>query len=455
MESSNISANDTTISSSSLPDINLFFAISIPPIGFMTLFGNAAVMLAFWKVPGLKQKPSNLLILNLAVSDFIMGLTTLFLLLPYLILSYWPYGEIGCAIGVSLTHYISFVSLSTLCTISVDRVLLVSREYPKYMKIMSRRRVKIIIGLCWTIALSIIVLELSLWQKAKSMYAKAAEIDYNKTCVSPGKAVKAFSLFIFLVFSFIPVLIVAVLSVVFVCLLYRRLRNNQRRVSAVGNLFAEANVTGRRRVSTIGNLFAAVPNATGRRVGAIGNLFAELGATGQRLNTAGDNATTINPAGILTIPGVTGSITAQDLPSCSSSRLHSTNARDDVIVQDIALDPASAARGDVTTASNQQAATDHIGLSKHAVKHRYIKPAVTFAVLVFALGVCQTPYFAYIFVGAFCPSCVAGIDSMSRYILLLLLVSNSLLNPFLYAMTQKKIIRYYRGRLHNAFNCAR
>ena len=53
--------------------INIAYAIVVPIIIVIGTVFNLTTILAFWKMPGLRDKPSDLLILNLSVVDLITG----------------------------------------------------------------------------------------------------------------------------------------------------------------------------------------------------------------------------------------------------------------------------------------------------------------------------------------------------------------------------------------------
>ena len=68
------SANDTLVAKSEdKKSFNLFFAIFIPILCFLITIGNLGTIIAFWKLPSLRDKPSELLILSLSCADFITG----------------------------------------------------------------------------------------------------------------------------------------------------------------------------------------------------------------------------------------------------------------------------------------------------------------------------------------------------------------------------------------------
>ena len=210
------------------PDVNVFFAIFIPILSSLTVIGNVMIIVAFWKLPNLREKPSELLILNLSIVDLLTGLVVLPVQsLVYIIPGYWPLGEIGCRLqAISLQTNI-YASLFTLIGISTDRCLLVLKEYPVYLKMQSLNRIKITIAACWLAAFSAAMIEQILWNPAKSLDVTAALIDFRKTCLTPPRRLQGYTMTVFLVVYFGPVITVCGLSISFLYLLKRRLKKTK------------------------------------------------------------------------------------------------------------------------------------------------------------------------------------------------------------------------------------
>lgn len=322
--------------------INLFYAVFLPCLSAMTIAGNLAIIVAYYKVPGLREKPSDLLILNLAVTDLLQGVTMSVFTTPLYILGSWPYREFGCKVTVGLGDVTIVASLVTLGAISLDRMLLVSKEYPRYVKIQSRFRIKLTICLCWIIAGIPMVVEIGLWEKAKEINLEASLINFNYVCLSPPRRIRGFSFFMFIAFALLPVISVTVLSAIFFHRLKRRLKRHRR-------------IDG---VLSISNSMSAA-----------------------------------------------------------------------------------------TTAENSQQNISAAQRSNRRTKNRYIKPAVTLSALVCAMAICMMPYCLYVIIGIVWPSCVMGANPDILYGLILLQISSSLLDPFLYAMTQSKIKNFYISKL--------
>ena len=209
-------------------EVNIPYAVFLPVLVLITVMMNTGTIVAFWKLPRLYENPSELLILNLACSDLLTGLIVLPLASPlYITPNRWPTGEIGCAIWVFFIDISVHGTLFALMTISLDRFLLVYLEYPQYIGKVTRRRIYKVIAVGWIFALLTAIVEMGLWEKAKSLNETAGSIDHTKYCLSPPRRVHTFSLPFFLILYLLPVLSVCGLSVAFLYQLRIRLRRSK------------------------------------------------------------------------------------------------------------------------------------------------------------------------------------------------------------------------------------
>uniref|UniRef100_A0A3Q3QE23 G-protein coupled receptors family 1 profile domain-containing protein n=1 Tax=Monopterus albus TaxID=43700 RepID=A0A3Q3QE23_MONAL len=119
----------------------LVFSISL-----LTMFLNLLVIIS---VSHFKQlhTPTNLLILSLAVSDFLTGLFMLFQIM--LIDGCWYLGELMCTAYQYVYYIIASTSIGNMVLISIDRYVAIC--YPlHYSTKVTLKRVKIQVCLCWT-----------------------------------------------------------------------------------------------------------------------------------------------------------------------------------------------------------------------------------------------------------------------------------------------------------------
>ena len=164
--------------------VNVFYAIFIPTLIIVSTIMNLATIAAFWKLPSLREKPSELFLLNLSCADLLL---TGMVLLPFgsfvtSTLGYWPTGENGCIVNFALLNLSIHGSLFGLTMISVDRFLLVYMEYPQYLNKVTRANVYKVIATGWALAMLSVVIELSLWNVAKDIDETARNITFEFVC---------------------------------------------------------------------------------------------------------------------------------------------------------------------------------------------------------------------------------------------------------------------------------
>lgn len=161
-------------SPASLAIISLIMGIIIA----VTIVGNFFVILAYILDPHVRANEGNLLILNLAVTDFMVGVFSLTFNLSWLVRGFWPHGEIICKLWLVLDYTVCWVSQITMVLISWDRYCLVSMGL-KYKTYQTKKRVGLILVFVWTIMLIL----LSLLAFAWSPITGQANIDYDRVCI--------------------------------------------------------------------------------------------------------------------------------------------------------------------------------------------------------------------------------------------------------------------------------
>ncbi|XP_072032870.1 5-hydroxytryptamine receptor 1-like [Amphiura filiformis] len=105
--------------------------------------GNIGTILAFALDPKLREKPSDFIILALAVADSYICLVETTLVIITEVMKTWIFGEIGCRMRYAMLTCCINAGINLIVALSWDRYLLLAKEYGDYMKLQTR---KMIIG---------------------------------------------------------------------------------------------------------------------------------------------------------------------------------------------------------------------------------------------------------------------------------------------------------------------
>ena len=217
-----LDSKDTTITV-----INVTIAMFTLVLTFMISFANLAIMWAFWKIKSLGEKPSDYLILSLACVDMLLGSIMVPLHLSPRIFGRWIFGEIGCQFAVLVALASVTNGPLLICCITLDRLLLVTLEYPHYIKFQSKHRVLLTIAICWILAIVPGTSDLCLWEYAKSV--SDIGINFKLLCLSPVRyGIPNVSLVFVFLFLLLPVFLVTSLSIAFLYALRLRLARIRR-----------------------------------------------------------------------------------------------------------------------------------------------------------------------------------------------------------------------------------
>ena len=208
---------------STLVILGIVFCVFQPIINI----ANLLTIVAFMKVRTLQNHTSNLLIFALSLADFVTGIYVLLYYGIPLVFSLRPLlNEIGCMMSVPLDN-IYITGNLLLVAISIDRVLLVSKDYSKYVKMVTKFRLKLTMGICFLIGQIPSVFELSFWNYAKKNNANAATINFDDICLYPAIRLKWVSICLSC-FYYVPLFLVGTFCIIFVKRLLIRISNKRR-----------------------------------------------------------------------------------------------------------------------------------------------------------------------------------------------------------------------------------
>ena len=132
-------------------------------IVIMTIIGNILVLLAVFVNSHLRGT-THYFIANLALADLLLGTTVLPFSASLEIIQYWAFGQIFCDIWAAVDVLCCTASILSLCVISIDRYIGVTRPL-QHSTIMSEHRAAYIIISVWLLSGTISVAPLLGWKE--------------------------------------------------------------------------------------------------------------------------------------------------------------------------------------------------------------------------------------------------------------------------------------------------
>ena len=162
-------SNETNITSSedgkALPHplwLTIILGTAASIVIVVTVLGNILVLLSFFLERSIRQ-PTNYFIASLAMSDLLIGMFSMPCFTLYLLLGYWPLGEIICDLWLSLDWTVCLASQYTVFFITADRFC--SVKIPaKYRNWRTDRKVRVMIALSWIIPSLVFFTSIVGWQ---------------------------------------------------------------------------------------------------------------------------------------------------------------------------------------------------------------------------------------------------------------------------------------------------
>lgn len=130
-------------------------------LAFVGACGNFLIIFAVLCTPQLRQKPSNVLLLSLAVTDLVVTMVAQPLFVVSTSLKTFEY---RCSLPIDMVlgrmvPFLSFCSAIHLAVISIDRALAAVK--PHQYAVFIRKWTKVMLFICWSISLSVLVAAIS------------------------------------------------------------------------------------------------------------------------------------------------------------------------------------------------------------------------------------------------------------------------------------------------------
>uniref|UniRef100_A0A0N4ZN71 G_PROTEIN_RECEP_F1_2 domain-containing protein n=1 Tax=Parastrongyloides trichosuri TaxID=131310 RepID=A0A0N4ZN71_PARTI len=142
----------------------LLLSIPISVIIFLTIFGNLLVLCFKARVG---RTNTTLLVWNLGLTDFLVGVIVLPLGAIHFITQEWKLGRILCRLWVGADVTFCTCSVVTICVISVDRYLAVTRPL-RYKSVVTKSKVICVMIIIWAFS-SCILLSTVRWEQPINM----------------------------------------------------------------------------------------------------------------------------------------------------------------------------------------------------------------------------------------------------------------------------------------------
>ncbi|RUS85433.1 hypothetical protein EGW08_006824 [Elysia chlorotica] len=166
--STNIANTDTTDLPSDAVErplvATILIGLALALLVILTITGNVLVIASVALHSNLRTT-TNYFIANLAIADLLLGTTVLPFSATWEVLQYWVFGQIFCDIWAAIDVLCCTASILSLCVISIDRYIGVTRPL-QHARIMRHARAVYVIVCVWLLSLIISVAPLIGWKEA-------------------------------------------------------------------------------------------------------------------------------------------------------------------------------------------------------------------------------------------------------------------------------------------------
>ncbi|XP_063281730.1 histamine H3 receptor [Pelobates fuscus] len=129
----------------------VFLAALMGVLIVTTVLGNALVMLAFLVDSSLRTQ-NNYFLLNLAISDFLVGALCIPLYVPYVLTGRWSFGKSVCKLWLVLDYLLCTSSVFNIVLISYDRFISVTRAVSYRAQQTNSRSAVLKMSMVWLLA---------------------------------------------------------------------------------------------------------------------------------------------------------------------------------------------------------------------------------------------------------------------------------------------------------------
>ncbi|PIK54904.1 putative histamine H3 receptor-like [Apostichopus japonicus] len=113
-----------------------------------TIGGNIVVIASYVLNEFVRNTVANIFILNLSISDVLVGSIVMVVDFLTLAIGSWPFGDIFCAAWLSMHYFVIYMSVVTVIVISIDRLWLIS-DVLRYKRLQNHTIARGVVILVW------------------------------------------------------------------------------------------------------------------------------------------------------------------------------------------------------------------------------------------------------------------------------------------------------------------
>ncbi|XP_040031897.2 opsin 4b isoform X1 [Gasterosteus aculeatus] len=193
-------------------------------VGITGMLGNFLVIYAFCRSRGLRT-PSNIFIINLAVTDFLMCLTQAPVFFINSMHKRWIFGKKGCELYAFCGALFGICSMMTLMVIAVDRYVVITRPLAS-LGLMSRRKALGILAAAWVYSAGWSLPPFFGWS-AYVPEGLMTSCSWDYMTFTPS--VRSYTMLLFTFVFFIPLFII----IFSYCCIFRAIRQTTRAITKI------------------------------------------------------------------------------------------------------------------------------------------------------------------------------------------------------------------------------
>ncbi|CAN9509034.1 unnamed protein product [Ophioblennius macclurei] len=230
MELSPVSTTGSPVPNHPFPTVDVpdhahyTIGVVILAVGITGMLGNFLVIYAFCRSRSLRT-PSNIFIINLAVTDFLMCLTQTPIFFITSMHKQWIFGKKGCEMYAFCGALFGICSMMTLMVIAVDRYIVITRPLAS-LGVMSRKKALSIVAAAWVYSMGWSLPPFFGWS-AYVPEGLMTSCSWDYMTFTPS--VRSYTMLLFTFVFFIPLSVI----IFCYCCIFRAIRRTTRAITKI------------------------------------------------------------------------------------------------------------------------------------------------------------------------------------------------------------------------------